>query len=396
MVDHPDQAQPYLKRLVSEFPTSEFAPEALWWMFWYQTREHLQEPGKLGTALALADSGREKYPKTKAAAKLVFWSGKINELIHQKEKARLDYQWVSKNFPAYYYGHRAKARLVAIGVHGTASASAYARSSASGRADRGWSTKPGRQFADSQWHWPDVETMISTDKLEKLYGQTVAELLKLRQFDECIQELPAGTSAEFKAALYAAQGDNPAAIKAAGKTLEGKPSGSERWQMTYPRVYTADVIEASQAEHLDPFLVHALIREESRYNPLAVSSSKAIGLMQLLEGTAYGAAKKLGLHIADRADVFKPEINVKLGAHYLAYVLEKADSNALMAVASYNAGPYNVQRWWREYEQAGYKDLDVFVEDIPLRETRDYVRKVFGSYWTYEEIYPEQRLSMQG
>jgi soluble lytic murein transglycosylase len=390
MVDQPGEAQPYLQKLIKLYPTSEFAPEALWWMFWQQTKSRLKEPGKLGPSLALAHQGMQKYPTTKAAAKLAFWAGKLDELNHQTEQARIDYQFAAKNFPSYYYGHRAKARLAVL--------SALAKL----KIDRGWSTRPDRQMVPPQWQWPDVDQYLADEQFAKRYGNTAGELLRLRQFDECIKELPADGSPEVKATIYAAANDNQGAIRAAGKTLEGKPSESERWRMTYPRAFDQQVSEDAKTESLDPFLILALIREESRFNPLAFSRSKAIGLMQLLPGTADGVAKNIGIHIsgssrvlksdftikdADSVDAFKPDINIKLGTHYLASVLSRANGNALLAVASYNGGPGAVQKWLSQHRAAGYADFDSFVENIPYRETRDYVRKVFGSYWTYEEVY---------
>ena len=203
------------------------------------------------------------------------------------------------------------------------------------------------------WQWPSVDDLKET-AFAKKYGSTAGELLKLRQFDECVKELADDANPEVRATLFAAMNDNAGAIKAAGKTLEGAPSASERWHMTYPRAFDQDVADDAHTESLDPFLVHALIREESRFNPLAFSRSHAIGLMQLLPGTADGVAKNLGIRIsgssrvlrsdftikdADSVDAFKPDINIKLGTHYLASVLSRANGNALLAVASYNGGP---------------------------------------------------------
>jgi hypothetical protein len=374
------QGVPYFQRLLKQYPTCEYAPEALWWLFWLQTKTNLHDPGKLGPALALAKFGLEKYPTTKAAARLSFWSGKINESLHNNEQAKLDYDFTVKHFPSYYYGHRAKARLALMRAGETGAA----------KIDRSFSTKADRQLAQADWAYPDAETIVSYPEVSKRFGATVSMLYRLSQFDECIAELPAEAGPEFKAALYAMKDDNASAIRAAGKTLEGQPGRHERWQMTYPRAYGAAVVSDSQMEHLDPLLVHALIREESRYNPQALSRTKAMGLMQLMPGTAAGVAKIVGLSLQSNSDVFKPEVNIRLGTHYLADVLRRADGNAMLAVASYNGGPNAVRQWLSEHKAAGYNDLDVFVENIPFRETRDYVRKVFGSYWTYEEVYPSK------
>ncbi len=107
--------------------------------------------------------------------------------------------------------------------------------------------------------------------------------------------------------------------------------------------------------------------------------------MQLLPGTAYGVAKRLGVAVGSQDDFFKPDINIKLGTDYLAYVLGRYNGSALFAVASYNGGPNAVKNWLRAHEETGTGDLDYFVENIPVRETRDYVAKssaLIGTTWT--------------
>ena len=117
---------------------------------------------------------------------------------------------------------------------------------------------------------------------------------------------------------------------------------------------------------------------------MAVSSSNALGLMQLLPGTAMGVAKRLGVKLNGNKDIHKPEYNIKFGIDYIAYTMGRHDGSALFAVASYNGGPNAVASWRKKISTA---DLDYFVENIPFLETRDYVKKVFGSYWNYEAIY---------
>ncbi len=147
------------------------------------------------------------------------------------------------------------------------------------------------------------------------------------------------------------------------------------------------IASEAKAKNIDPLLVHALVREESRYNHMAISRSHALGLMQLLPGTAYGVAKRLGLPLSSEGDIHMPQNNIKLGTDYLSYVIGRFDGNALCGVASYNGGPNAVKSLFNKFRDSGQTDFDVFVEDIPMTETREYVRKVFGSFWNYEAIY---------
>ncbi|HND07099.1 MAG TPA: transglycosylase SLT domain-containing protein [Candidatus Obscuribacter sp.] len=379
------------ERLLAEFPTSEHAPESLWWIFWHQTKTIY--PGKIqankvkAQSLArLADSGVSRYPRHRSAARFAFWSGKISEKLGNVQAAKLAYEHAWRHYPTNYYGGRARARLQAI--------------SSADKKDRGWSIHTSRS-GPRQWNWPEAEALFSYDKLLPMLGAKAPMLALAGQYDEALAQLspreqetvfdtPAGKEqlSGFKAYLFLRQGQEIDAIRAAGRDLGDIPEKTPRWQMLYPWAFASQIEDAARNNKVDPYLVHALIREESRYYPKALSRSNAIGLMQLLPGTAFGVAKRIGLPLAGKEDVFIPENNIKLGTNYLAYTLSRFSGHAMMAVASYNGGPNAVKRWLDQHSRSGGTDLDLFVENIPYRETRDYVRKVFGSYWTYEQMYP--------
>lgn len=378
----PAEAIPLYKRILQKYPTSEYSPECVWWIFWDLAKQSKSDPNKATAALAWAKQGLEKYPTSKAAARLGFWSGKLQEQLKHTEEAKVAYQFSATHFPSYYYGHRAKARLRRLST-----AAAASNTVADPATDPGWSTKPARVPPNLKWHWPTPQELVPTEQMDKRYGATITTLIKLRQYDEAASLLPDGAGPEFKASLLACGKKPLQAINAANLHLNGLPKLSERWEMAYPLEYADWISDNAKVNGVDPLLVHALIREESRYNPDALSRVKALGLMQLMPGTAYGVAKRLSVPLSGTQEVLKPEINIKLGTNYLAYTLKRFDNNALLAVASYNGGPNAVQSWFQQHKLAGNSDFDIFVENIPFRETRDYVRKVFGSYWTYEEIY---------
>lgn len=370
----PPESLPLFKQLIDRYPTSEFAPEALWSLFWYAASQAGNDRAKLQSALTLAHEGVTRYPTTKTAAKLSFWSGKLYEQLKEPQQARNSYLFTIRNFGHDYYGQRARARVAVL---------------ASGDADkdRGWSTKPGREGYPLDWHWPTPQGLLSYTQMEEHYGPIATELCKLRQYDECLDALPEDVGPEFKSALYMKLNQPLQAIGTITRHVAGAPRETLRWQLAYPLLYAQDVAQDARTNGQDPLLVHALIREESRYNSRALSRSKALGLMQLMPATAYGVAKRLGVPLSGTDDILKPETNIQLGTNYLAYTIKRFNGNALLAVASYNGGPNAVQSWFKEHQSAGESDLDVFVENIKFRETRDYVRKVFGSYWNYQHIY---------
>jgi soluble lytic murein transglycosylase len=153
------------------------------------------------------------------------------------------------------------------------------------------------------------------------------------------------------------------------------------WQARYPFPFLEEIETWSQKRQLNPLLVTALIRQESRFEPKIRSVAGAVGLMQVMPGTAKWIAEKSNLK---QYNTENPNDNIKLGTWFLDYTHEQYDNNSLLAVASYNAGPGNVSKW---LTQLGTRDPDEFVEAIPFDETRGYVRQVFGNYWNYMRLY---------
>jgi soluble lytic murein transglycosylase len=131
---------------------------------------------------------------------------------------------------------------------------------------------------------------------------------------------------------------------------------------------------------VDPYLAAAIIREESQYDERAVSRVGAVGLMQLMTGTANAVAHRYGYPAVGREELFDQETNIRLGVRYLQQLLEQFSGNPVYAVAAYNAGPVAVSSWVAA--QKG-RDADEFVELIPYLETRQYVKRVLRSYREY-------------
>ncbi len=384
--DSPDRAVPLYKMLLSRFPNSPHMPEASWWTFWYMVK-----PGpktskqQLINAIALADSALKHDLGWRVATRFLFWRGKVYEKLGDKESAKVAYQRAHATYPWNYYGHRALARLSVLSAPPVMRpAQAGVPSKPSPPADKGWRTLIGREYPQLGWRWPEPPSLA---EFEQACGSTVATMMTLHQYDEALDLLPSGTPPNMRAWLYTRVDKPLDAINTAGLKTYGVPGRHGLWLYSFPLLYSEVIANEAKAWGVDPMLVHGLIREESRYNAKALSSSKAIGLMQLLPGTAYGVAKHIGVKLNNKEEIFRPDINLKFGTEYLSYVLKRYNGNAMLAVASYNGGPNAVARWVKQHQAAGISDPDVFVENIPFRETRDYVRKVFGSYWNYEQIY---------
>jgi soluble lytic murein transglycosylase len=365
-----DESAPYFKQLITDYPHSEYAPEASWWLFWDDVKH-----GGLQSALSIAASAPPKFANdfanNRLRSRFAFWSGKIHERLKQKDLALASYQQAVTVSPSNYYAHRARSRM------------AYLQ----GKQDPGWTTLPSRDSLATPWSLPEPPKLVSYEQIASQCGITCALLARLNQWDEVTQLIPSSVSPTIKAWLFAKAGLPLDAINAAVEQVSGSPKSTALWMIAYPLIYQKEISAESSARGVDPFLVHSLVREESRYNPMATSHSNALGLMQLLPNTAFGIASKAGVSVHSNQDVYVPANNIKLGTYYISYVLNRFDGNALAAVASYNGGPNAVASWLKKFKESGQTDFDVFVEDIPLKEPRDYVRKVFGAYWNYEDIY---------
>ncbi|WP_461828670.1 lytic transglycosylase domain-containing protein [Aquifex sp.] len=147
--------------------------------------------------------------------------------------------------------------------------------------------------------------------------------------------------------------------------------------VAYPTPFRGIVKQVSKRFDVSEALIYAVMRQESLFNVYAVSPSGAMGLMQLMDFTARWKAKRLGI---EARDVFDVHTNITLGAAYLRYLLDYWDGDLVRAVASYNAGPGAVSKW------KDYGDDYIFIELIPYRETRKYVKKVLYNYYVYREL----------
>ena len=138
----------------------------------------------------------------------------------------------------------------------------------------------------------------------------------------------------------------------------------------YPLKYKDEIIAAAGEYNINPAVVAALINAESGFDKNAVSRQGAVGLMQIMPSTAKWCAQKLGIEYSEN-DLFDPEYNIKIGAYYLSYLLQKFGSEKL-ALCAYNAGEGNVIKWLNENRK-----------DIPFSETRGYVPRVLFNKRVY-------------
>lgn len=140
----------------------------------------------------------------------------------------------------------------------------------------------------------------------------------------------------------------------------------------------------SEENGLDRYLVYAVIKAESNFNPNVKSNADARGLMQLMEETAVERSNVIDNEDVEAYDLYDPETNIKLGTSYLSYLLNLYDGNTVLAIIAYNAGMGNVQQWIKD---GVIKSDGSDIENIPFKETENYVRKILRDYQMYLKIY---------
>jgi soluble lytic murein transglycosylase len=153
--------------------------------------------------------------------------------------------------------------------------------------------------------------------------------------------------------------------------------------LAYPLPYADLISDNARARKLDPLLLAALIRQESLFEPVALSVAGARGLGQVMPATGEGIARSLGVSDFEIDDLFRPHLSIEFAAYYLSVQMKRFQNEILIALAAYNGGPGNALNW----QEASGGDLDLFVEVISATESRRYLQTVVQQYMRYEELY---------
>lgn len=155
-------------------------------------------------------------------------------------------------------------------------------------------------------------------------------------------------------------------------------------RVVYPFPYRETVMEHAKSRGLDPYLVAAIIKTESSFNPRATSPRGARGLMQVMPETGTWVAQKIGLSYYHPDLLYDPEINILIGTWYLADLYQTFHEKTILVLAAYNGGRGNVHKW---LEQEHWTGEESKLDQIPFPETREFVRKVLWNYRVYRYLY---------
>jgi peptidoglycan lytic transglycosylase len=360
------------QQTVDRGKTSEYADDAWWYLGWlhYGMGEFdraAQTWGKLFNA----------FPSSGLAPDTLYWQGRALERAGRQSEARARYERLRTSYRQTFYGYLAVARL-------------------NGRSAWAWEVKQLNGAARAMNFTLAIPDALPTDELNP-HAMRGRELWAMRLFASAGEELEAASTQSANGLIWQARaaqafhwaGEHHRAMRILRR--QGKVSFShalglppaELQEMIYP-LGPVQRLATSDFNGLDPLFVGALIMAESDWNPRAFSRVGARGLMQLMPDTGRRVAKSLGVAVSSDDQLFDPTLNLKLGVTYLGELSRRFEGRLPLVLASYNAGEDQVTKWWSK--RAG-DDIEEFIANIPFRETRRYVQRVYGYYAEYQRIY---------
>ena len=325
-------------------------------------------------------------PNSSAYSAGLFWEAKAQQRTGDSAGARASLLEVYRTYPFSFYGHLARQSLVSQGAW----------------AD---SLDPWKRFASSRPEgvkaWMKEEMSGYSERLDHKYESEYLSMGKLLQFRLdtlailTLKTVPAKVKNNpwflyVHSRMFQNRGLWKESYKL-GLQLSYKIA-PEKWgaapievlRLIYPRPYEGPVQKYSAKRGLDPAFVYALVRQESGFDREIKSGAGAVGLMQLMPATGRVLAKKDRIGRFDPYSLVVPELNIRLGTLYLKDLKKDYRDNYYFVLANYNAGPEAARRW---LGTLGSKPVEQMIEEISYWETRDYLKKVMGNYWTYRVLW---------
>ncbi len=369
-----DQALDAFREAQQRFPNGARASYTHWKAAWLTLRQGRNQDAEKAfeEQIALYPSGAE----TPAA---LYWRARLAEEDNQPLMARAFYQKLSDRYCNFYYAELGRQRLKHLPAVAADAMTHYAL------LDRVPPLDDTGKVADSE------------PPSDELHVQKAELLGNGGLVDFAVGELQAAAIADGgswgpaeAAQLYDESGHYDQAIEVMKHStpnyfaLDIPDLPRKYWEALFPKAYWSDLKRSSAANGLDPYLVASLIRQESEFNPNAVSRANAVGLMQLLPKTGKTVARQVKMRRYNSSQLYTPAVNLQLGTRYFRGMVDKFGGSFEYALAAYNAGSDRVEDW---LSQGQYRDPQEFVESIPFTETREYVQAILRNASVYKQLY---------
>ena len=360
------------RELISKYPNSYESMTSLWNLARYYTNNNSDSE-----SLDYYRELSERFSQSRLGDDALYWKGKILENMGLDEEAKIAYEKLIREYPLSYYTERIIEQRSDISL--------------------AWPVSVSRKE-----DFINLEEFLK--KYDKIEGKGQLSLLKAELFEEIsfykesIVELREALNHNsgnifllFRLSdVYKKNMDYYGSLNYAeiifnyledSHQLEELPL--ELWESLYPLYYEEVIRERALEYEIDPLLVLAMIREESRFNSWNESVAGARGLMQIIFSTGEWIAQKLNIEDFNDDMLFDPEVSIDLGCWYINYLKGRFSNDSILVISGYNAGPGTTSKWLNQYDRS---DLDNFVENVPYSETREHIKKVMKSYQMYKRL----------
>ncbi len=372
VTNQPDKYVPLYKAVYETFPDQPLAAPCHWRVVWaayirrqHETRELLREH-------------LVRYPGHPSASAALYFLGRLEEAGGDASAARAYYDKLAAQFPNYYYGILGRELLKQAKID------AAGPSQKTSQFLHSVAFPPHRPAISTA---PDEETALRMARARLLVSAGLTDLAQM----ELRFGARSGSQPYLMAMELARTAGTPherlhnmksAAPDYLSMSIQDAPAAF--WQLLFPLPYEKDLVRNARERSLDPYIVAALIRQESEFDPQALSGKHAYGLTQVEPATGRALARKVGVRRFTNRSLFQPAINLKLGTYYLRSLLDQWGGKWEQTLASYNAGKSRVNDWltWNTYQEPAE-----FVESIPFSETREYVEAVLRNATVYRQLY---------
>jgi soluble lytic murein transglycosylase len=376
VVDEDDEADLVFRELAQKFPKHRYAERAAWKAGWAAYRGQ-----RFAEAITFFETAAAAFPRADYRPSWLYWAGRSRDQLNDTTTANERYRLVVADYRNSYYGRLAATLLTTRRQPVLPSASA------------------------------PLATTLATVKVPPTEA-LIRELTALQLYDEALREVQYaqrvwGDSPPLQATTAWIRNRQGLGLRAQERfnavrgaitlmrraypqflAAGGEDLPADVLQIIFPIDYWPLIQKYSKMHGLDPFLVTALMAQESTFTAEIRSSANARGLMQLMPSTGRIYARKLGMRSFSTASLLQPEMNVRLGTQYFKDLVDRF-GGVHYALAGYNAGEHRVAKWLTE---APGLPTDEFIDNIPFPETQNYVKRILGTAEDYRRLYGAGRL----
>ena len=356
--DNDAQADAVFREMLERFPAGRFAERAAWKAGWWAYRQ-----GRFADARQLFDAGAAQFPRSDYRPSWLYWAGRAAQQAGDVETGVARLRLTATDYHNSYYGRLAVKRL---------------------SSERGGTVTPTLQrqpvAAAPVPTAERIETLIAVglnreamsevQYAQRMWGDSPQLQATLAVVHNRLGNVRAGINAMKRA--------YPQYLAAGGESLP-----SEILKVIFPVDYWPLLQKYAKERNLDPYVVAALVAQESNFDREVKSSANAWGLMQVLPSTGRSYARRLGVKGFSTRRLTEAEVNVRIGTQIFADSIKKF-GGVHFALAAYNAGDSRVAAWQRE--KPGLAQ-DEFIDDIPFPETQNYVKRILGTAEDYRSLY---------